>query len=62
MVLTINETLERELETTAKRLNVPLTALVEALLRDSLSRDDQDFDKAVSRVLRKNEELYQRLA
>ncbi len=52
------ERLRRE----AERLGLPPEDLARAALADLLATRDDDFEAASERVLRKNEELYRRLA
>ena len=46
----------------AARLGVAPEALARAALTDLLSNEDEDFREAAEHVLRKNQELYRRLA
>jgi len=46
----------------AARLGVEPEELARATLADLLQKEDEDFQKAAAHVLRKNEELYRRLA
>jgi hypothetical protein len=46
----------------AERLGVAVEDLARAVLADLLTTPDEDFKTAAERVLRKNEELYRRLA
>ena len=46
----------------AARLGVEPEELARAAVADLLSNEDQDFREAAEHVLRKNEELYRRLA
>jgi hypothetical protein len=46
----------------AERLGVPVTELARAAVSDLLAAPDDDFRAAAQRVLRKNQELYRRLA
>lgn len=46
----------------ATRLGVEPEDLARAAVTDLLSNEDQDFRDAAEQVLRKNEELYRRLA
>jgi HEAT repeat protein len=46
----------------ATRLGVAPEELARAAVADLLSNEDQDFREAAEQVLRKNEELYRRLA
>ena len=53
---------EKALLESAKRLNVVPEALAGAAIRDFLVQQEADFKAAADRVLRKNKELYRRLA
>lgn len=53
---------EAALLESAKRLKVDPEALAGAAIRDFLVQQDTDFQAAADRVLRKNKELYRRLA
>ena len=53
---------ERRLADIAKRLNVPVTDLAAAAVRDLLAQPAEDFEAVARRVLDKNRELYRRLA
>jgi len=46
----------------AERLGVPVTELARAAVSDLLAAPDDDFRAVAQRVLRKNQELYRRLA
>jgi predicted transcriptional regulator len=46
----------------AERLGLAPEALARAAIVDILNTPDEDFKAAADRVLRKNEELYRRLA
>lgn len=46
----------------AKRLGLSPEELARAVVADFLAARDEDFRAAAQRVLRKNEELYRRLA
>ena len=46
----------------AARLGVKPEALARAALADLVSNEDEEFRRAAEHVLRKNEELYRRLA
>ncbi len=52
---------EEQLVRVAQRLNVSPDELAAAAVRDLLSRPDDDFERAATRVLDKNRELYRRL-
>jgi len=58
----INSAEKKRLAEIAKRLNIPEEALASAVVRDMLSRRDDDFLDAATRIMRKNEELYRRLS
>jgi len=64
MTLTVDldEQQTRLLEETARRLNVTVSELARAAINDLLTRQDDDFERAMERVLKKNAELYRRLA
>ena len=64
MTLTVDldEQQLRRLEETARRLNVTIAELARAAINDLLTRQDGDFERAAERVLKKNSELYRRLA
>jgi predicted transcriptional regulator len=53
---------ERRLAEVAKRLNVPLSDLAAAAVRDLVAQPSEDFEAVAQRVLNKNRELYRRLA
>lgn len=54
--------LEAQLGEVAARLNVSVNDLAEAAVRDLITRPDEEFERAASKVLSKNRELYRRLA
>lgn len=58
----LTETEGTKLREEAARLGVKPEALARAALADLLSNEDDDFREAAEHVLRKNEELYRRLA
>ena len=60
--LTLTPEQEKQLQATAKRLNVPPEALVSAAVRDLLAQASTDFQRVADRVVDKNRELYRRLA
>jgi len=51
-----------KLRSEAQRLGVDPQALAAAAVRDLLNRETTDFEQAAKYVLRKNQELYKRLA
>jgi hypothetical protein len=53
---------EQRLIEAAKRLNVPVSDLAAAAVRDLLAEPAEEFDAVARRVLEKNRELYRRLA
>jgi hypothetical protein len=52
----------QRLQDTAQRLNVSASELAKAAINDLLAKPDNDFERAASRVLEKNAELYKRLS
>ena len=58
----LNETEGTRLRDEAARLGVEPEDLARAALVDLLRNEDEEFRKAAEHVLRKNEELYRRLA
>lgn len=46
----------------SQRLKVPVDQLAHAAINELLAKPDSDFERAVSRLLEKNAELYKRLA
>ena len=58
----ISEAQADSLRERAKRLGVPPEDLAKAAVADLLASGDEAFDRAVTAVLEKNEELYKRLA
>lgn len=53
---------EQALTEAARRLNVPPNELAAAAVRDLIAQPGPEFERAASRVLEKNRELYRRLA
>jgi len=51
-----------KLRSEAQRLGVEPSALARAAVADLLNRESPDFDEAAQYILRKNQELYKRLA
>jgi hypothetical protein len=60
--LELDEQQTQRLQDAARRLNVSVTDLAKAAISDLLAKPDSDFEKAATRVLKKNAELYRRLA
>ena len=58
----VTATQEAKLAEEARRLNVSVEELAAAALQDLLGQRDADFERAATRVLEKNRELYRRLA
>ena len=52
----------QRLQAIASRLNVSVSDLAKAAINDLLAKPDHDFEQAAARVLKKNAELYKRLA
>jgi hypothetical protein len=51
-----------KLQSIAERLGVSIESLASSSLQDLLSGPDEKFEQAAESVLKKNEELYRRLA
>jgi len=62
VIVSMSDELTRQLNETAGRLGVSPQELAQAGLEDWLRRPREDFAAAAQYVLRKNEELYRRLA
>jgi len=64
MAVVVELTAEQELalQKAAERLGVTPIALAKAALADLLSKPDDQFDEFAKRVLKKNADLYRRLA
>jgi hypothetical protein len=60
--LELDEQQVQRLQEAARRLNVSIHDLAKAAINDLLAKSDDDFDRAATRVLNKNAELYRRLA
>ncbi|MFO0913646.1 MAG: hypothetical protein U0795_11865 [Pirellulales bacterium] len=60
--LELDEKQVLELQAIASRLNVSVADLAKAAIMDLIAKPDGEFDRAASRVLQKNAELYRRLA
>ncbi len=60
--LELSEALLEELSERAKHLGIAPEELARAAVADLVARPSQDFDAAAAAVLRKNAELYRRLA
>ena len=60
--LELDEQQARRLQEIASRLNVSVSDLAKAAINDLLAKPDNDFERAAERVLKKNTELYKRLA
>lgn len=52
----------QRLEEVARKLNVTIHDLAKAAINDLLAKPDSDFERASDRVLKKNADLYKRLA
>lgn len=62
LAVELTESEQVRLQEAAERLGVDPGRLAHAAIADLLSTPDQDFRAAADHVLRKNEELYRRLA
>ncbi|MBM4030381.1 MAG: DNA-binding protein [Planctomycetes bacterium] len=62
ITITLPEAQAMRLSDFARRLNVTPEELARVGVDDLLARPDDAFERAVKRVLRKNAELYRRLA
>lgn len=60
--LELDELQVQRLQEAARRLNVSVNDLARAAINDLLAKPESDFDRAATRVLTKNAELYKRLA
>jgi predicted transcriptional regulator len=60
--LELDEQQARRLQEVARRLNVSVIDLAKAAINDLLAKPDSDFERAATHVLKKNAELYKRLA
>ena len=60
--LDLDEQQAKRLREAASRLNVSVNELAKAAINDLLAKPDSDFERAATRVLQKNAELYKRLA
>jgi predicted transcriptional regulator len=62
LAVELSEAETRRLQEAAERLGVDPTELARAAISDLLSTPDDEFRAAADHVLRKNEDLYRRLA
>ena len=62
ITISLPEELLRRLEQTTQRLEIAPEELVRASIEDLLAQPDVEFNRAVEYVLKKNAELYRRLA
>ena len=62
LTLELDEQQIQRLRDMASRLNVSVSELAKAAITDLISRSQSDFEEAATRVLKKNAELYRRLA
>jgi hypothetical protein len=60
--LELDEQQTQRLRDVARRLNVSVDDLAKAAINDLLAKPENDFEQAAVRVLKKNAELYGRLA
>jgi len=62
VTVSLSEEQLKKLHEKAQRLRVTPEALLVATLEDLLARPDEDFRRAMEYVVRKNADLYRRLA
>lgn len=62
ITVTLSETQRVKLEEKAERLGLSPSALILLSLEEVLARPDDDFQKISAYILRKNADLYRRLA
>ena len=60
--LDLDEEQAQRLQDAARRLNVSVTDLAKAAINDLLAKPQSDFERSAKRVLKKNADLYKRLA
>ncbi len=60
--LELDEQQIRRLQDIAGRLNISVNDLAKAAINDLVTRPESDFEDAATHVLKKNAELYRRLA
>ncbi len=60
--ITLSNAKMQQLHTMAERLGVPVEELARAQVESLLAPPDEDFLRVAEYVLKKNEELYRRLA
>ncbi len=58
----LSEAQEQQLAEIAGRLRVPAESLAAAAVRELIAQPEADFARVAERLLRKNQELYERLA
>lgn len=56
--LELDEQQVQRLQDAARRLNVSVDDLAKAAINDLLAKPDQDFERAATRVLKKNAEFW----
>lgn len=61
LAIELSEEHEERLSQIATRLNVPIERLAEAAVRELLAEPEAEFERIASRVLEKNQGLYERL-
>lgn len=62
MELKLNETQLEELQARAKSLGIAPEELARAAIADLLANPEDEFEAAAHQILRKHQELYERLA
>lgn len=58
----LDEQQTQRLQDAARRLNVSVSDLAKAAINELIAKPESDFERTASRVLKKNAELYRRLA
>ncbi len=62
LAIQLTESQEQRLREIAARLNVSAEVLAEAAVRELVAQPGDDFEHVAARLLKKNRELYERLA
>lgn len=61
LAIELSKEQEARLSEIATRLNVPIERLAQAAVRELLAEPEAEFERIATRVLEKNQELYERL-
>jgi len=62
IAIELSEDQQARLKAIADRLGVPVSSLAEAAIRELIARPEADFEQISARILKKNRDLYERLA